>query len=60
MPSVVFWNVNGRPGNSPVKMKDANTALVSGYSPSIIPSILGNISPYEVMMKTIMKDRYTC
>ena len=60
MPSVVFWNVNGRSGNSPVKMKDANTALVSGYSPSIIPSILGNISPYEVMMKTIMKDRYTC
>lgn len=60
MPSVVFWNVNGRPGNCPVKTKDYNTAIVSGYSPSIIPSILGNISPYEVMMKTIMKDRYSC
>jgi len=60
MPSIVFWNVNGRPGNCPVKVKDSNTALVSGYSPSIIPSILGDISPYEVMMKTIMKPKYVC
>lgn len=60
MPALVFWNVNGRPGNCPVKITDSGTALVSGYSPSIIPSILGNTSPYEVMMKTIMRDRYTC
>lgn len=60
MPALVFWNVNGRPGNCPVKITDSGTALVSGYSPSIIPSILGNTSPYEVMMKTIMKEKYAC
>lgn len=60
MPALVFWNVNGRPGNCPIKITDSSTALVSGYSPSIIPSILCNISPYGVMMKTIMKDRYVC
>lgn len=59
MPALIFWNVNGRPGNNPVKLSNKNVALVSGYSPSIIPSILGeSISPYDVMMKTIDKERY--
>ena len=60
MPALVFWNVNGRIENCPIKMDDNGTALVSGYSPSIIPSILGNLLPYDVMLKTIMKDRYVC
>ena len=60
MPIMVFWNVNGRAGNSPVKMHDLNTCLVSGASPSIIPSILGeSIDPYSVMMRTLDNERYT-
>jgi Domain of unknown function (DUF2828) len=62
MPSIVFWNVNGRLGNVPVKANTPNTALVSGYSPSILTSILGgkDLNPYSVMMETIGKPRYAC
>lgn len=59
IPQLVFWNVNGRAGNVPVKMNDKGVALVSGYSPSIIPSILGeSISPIAVMLKTLNVERY--
>lgn len=59
LPSLVFWNVNGRAGNVPVKINDKGVALASGYSPSIIPSILGeNISPMQVMLKTLNVERY--
>ena len=62
MPGIIFWNVNGRLGNVPVKTNTPNTALVSGFSPSIIRSILGGdeLSPLAVMMKTINADRYKC
>jgi hypothetical protein len=62
MPGIIFWNVNGRLGNVPVKANTINTALVSGYSPSIIRSVLGGdeLSPLAVMMKTISADRYNC
>lgn len=62
LPGIIFWNVNGRLGNVPVKANTPNTALVSGYSPSIIRSILGGdeLSPLAVMLKTINVDRYSC
>ena len=62
MPGIIFWNVNGRLGNVPVKANTPNTALVSGFSPSIIRSILGGdeLSPLAVMLKTINVDRYKC
>jgi hypothetical protein len=62
MPGIIFWNVNGRLGNVPVKANTINTALVSGFSPSIIRSVLGGdeLSPLTVMMKTINADRYKC
>ena len=41
MPQIVFWNVNGRPGNVPTQASDKNTALVSGFSPSMLTSLLG-------------------
>jgi hypothetical protein len=62
MPGIIFWNVNGRLGNVPVKANTLNTALVSGYSPSIITNILGgkDLSPISVMMETIGNARYNC
>ena len=62
LPGIIFWNVNGRLGNVPVKANTPNTALVSGYSPSIIRSVLGGdeLSPLAVMMKTINSERYKC
>ena len=60
MPGIVFWNVDGRMGNVPVGAKDDNTALVSGFSPTILQSILsGDLeSPLELMLKTLKNERY--
>lgn len=63
VPSVVFWNLNSS-GNVPVKSDKSGAALVSGFSPSIMASILGadpqEFTPEGMMMKTIMVDRYNC
>ena len=60
MPQIVFWNVNGRMGNVPAQTHDMGVGLVSGFSPSILKSILkGEIyTPQQLMWDTVMTDRY--
>jgi hypothetical protein len=60
LPQVVFWNLNGRAGNSPVTYNETGTALVSGFSPSIVKSVLGGeeMTPISIMLKTVMTARY--
>lgn len=60
MPALVFWNLNGRAGNSPVTYNTSGTALVSGFSPTIVKSVLGNkdMSPINVMLGTVMVEKY--
>lgn len=60
MPNIVFWNVNGRPWNSPVKYNEKWTALVSGASPAIMKSLLGweDMTPIWIMLKTLNSERY--
>lgn len=60
LPNLVFWNLNARAGNSPVSYTESGTALVSGFSPSIMKSVLSkfNTTPIEVVLETIMSDRY--
>ena len=62
LPKVVFWNLNASYGNAPVKFNKSGTALVSGFSPAIVKSLLAgdieNFTPESVMLKTIMDDRY--
>jgi len=60
LPQIIFWNLNGRPGNVPVTYDESGTALVSGFSPSILKSLLGgeDITPISVMLKAIMIQRY--
>lgn len=62
LPSLVFWNVNGREGNIPINKNDKNVALVSGNSPVTIKSILSakEITPMEVMLNTLNNKRYDC
>ena len=57
MPSIIFWNIEGRADNHPVTKKDVDVALVSGYSPSIVKSVLGgeDLTPLGVLLKTIEK-----
>lgn len=63
VPNVVFWNLNAS-DNVPVKSDKSGAALVSGFSPSIMASILGadpkEFTPEGMMMKTIMDNRYDC
>lgn len=58
-PNIIFWNIQSRQNNVPVQYFESGTALVSGFSPSIIKSLLkGNIDPIKVMLNTINSDRY--
>jgi hypothetical protein len=61
-PAVVFWNLNEK-GNKPVKFNDQGVALVSGFSPSLMKSILAadldKFSPEAIMLATIGNDRYS-
>ena len=59
MPKVVFWNLRDA-GNVPVKFDASGVALVSGFSPAIMKSILAGkeFTPEAIMMDTIMNPRY--
>jgi hypothetical protein len=57
----VFWNLNAA-DNVPVKFNAKGVALVSGFSPSIVKSVLSadleDFTPEQIMLKTIMSERY--
>lgn len=61
LPKIVFWNIVAH-DNVPVSMKQNGVALVSGFSPSIVKSVLSadmeEFTPYGIMMKTLMQDKY--
>jgi hypothetical protein len=61
LPKIVFWNLNARTSNFPVKHHKTGTAMVSGFSPSILKQLLSgsdNFSPEAIMRKTIDGERY--
>jgi hypothetical protein len=61
MPKLVFWNIQSRnSGNYPVQTTDSGTALVSGFSPAILKSLLTgeDMSPIGIMNKTVHSARY--
>lgn len=60
LPSIIFWNVRSREGNVPVRFNELGTALISGFSPSIMKSVLGGkeITPLSIMYETINSPRY--
>lgn len=60
VPAVVFWNLNAS-SNVPVKANEQGVALVSGFSPAILGSILNSsvdFSPMGMMLNAVMIDRY--
>lgn len=64
MPKLIYWNLHAY-DNVPVKFDKEGTALVSGFSPSIVEAVLSAdldkakpITPYDVMLEAIMKDKY--
>jgi hypothetical protein len=60
MPQIVYWNIQSRNGGVPVAFDKQGTALVSGFSPAIMTSLLGGDieSPQQIMDKTILSERY--
>lgn len=60
VPHIVFWNVNGNTLDVPTKSTQENVSLVSGFSVSILKSVLGNqeISPVSTMNTAINDPRY--
>jgi hypothetical protein len=61
IPDIIYWNLNASGGNFPVEFDKNGTALVSGFSPSILKSILGgkNMTPESIMMDTVNDERYS-
>ena len=62
MPQIVYWNLRDA-GNKPVHFRDNGVALVSGFSPALMESILAadlaSFTPESVMLKAVGKDRYS-
>ena len=59
LPQVVFWNVQSRQEQVPVKMNEQGVALVSGCSPRIFNMVMQNeLDPYKFMMNIIGSERY--
>lgn len=61
IPKIVFWNLNAKAGQSPATAEQKDVALVSGFSPSLMASILkgDDFTPRGIMLTTLMNDRYT-
>jgi hypothetical protein len=60
VPAIVYWNIQSRGNNIPVAFDKTGTALISGFSPSILKSVIkGEItSPQGIMDETILSPRY--
>ncbi len=60
MPDIIYWNLMSRNGIIPVSFNTQNAALVSGFSPAILKSILKckKITPQALMDETILSNRY--
>ncbi len=59
LPEVIFWNVQSRHTQQPVKMNDQGVALVSGCTPAIFNMVAsGDLDPIKAMMDIISSERY--
>lgn len=58
LPKIIFWNIQSRQKNYAVKFDEAGTALVSGFSPSIIKHIEDFLSPMHALLRVVNAPRY--
>jgi hypothetical protein len=60
MPKIVYWNLNARNANFPVKFDTQGTALVSGFSPALLTSLLSgkDLTPESMMFEVVNSQRY--
>jgi hypothetical protein len=60
-PDVIYWNLSASIGNFPVEFDKMGTAMVSGFSPSILKSLLSgkSMTPESILMETVGSERYS-
>ena len=59
LPAVVFWNVQSRNQQQPVRMNEQGVALVSGCTARIFLQVMSRVmDPYTNMMNIIGGERY--
>jgi hypothetical protein len=61
MPKIVYWNIHAKNDNFPVKFDKNGVMLVSGFSPSLLTSVLSgkDLNPYSMMMEVVNSERYS-
>ena len=59
LPNLVFWNVNARNDNAPMKDEHGVT-FVSGYSSTLFQQILTGKSSIDFVLDKIDSERYQC
>lgn len=60
-PGIVFWNLDSRLKGAHAKFDSKGVAMVSGFSPSILPTVMGDLAtktPYDAMMDILSSSRY--
>lgn len=59
LPEVVFWNVQSRQEQVPVKRNEQGAVLISGCSPRIFRMLAnGCFEPYQFMLEVLSSERY--
>lgn len=60
VPKIVYWNLNARNANFPVKFDEKGTCLVSGFSPALLTSLLSgkDLTPESMMFEVVNSKRY--
>ena len=60
MPKIVYWNIQAKTDNYPVKFNETDCALVSGFSPAILTNLLSgkDLTPLSMMLNVINSERY--
>lgn len=59
LPNVVFWNVNSRGSNLPVRKNEVGATLISGLSPVNFSVAVDGKTPEQVMLDVINSERYS-
>jgi Domain of unknown function (DUF2828) len=60
IPKTIYWNLNGKYDNKPVRSNEQGVALIGGFSPKLIQFFLEDASktPYEMMRSVVDSERY--
>lgn len=59
LPRLVFWNILSRTRTIPIIENELGVALVSGFSPTVLNMVLGNIlDPFECLLYQLNSKRY--